>query len=68
MQLNELERLRIEIAESYYVKHLDSTSPEEFENLARKSLEHAEVFVKVYKEMSNGSAIPTSAYVKGGES
>ncbi len=67
MSSKELEQLRLEIAKCHYVKRLNSTAPNDFENLARKSFELADIFVKVYKETTKGSAIPASAYLKGGE-
>ena len=67
MSSKELEQLRLEIAKFYYVEHVYSTSPGEFENLARHSLELADIFVKVYKETTKGTTIPTSAYMKGCE-
>ena len=68
MSSKELEQLRLEIAKYYYVEHVYSTASNEYENLARESFELADVFVKVYKGTTKGSAIPASAYLKGGES
>lgn len=67
MSSKELEQLRLEIAKYYYVEHVYSETPTKYENLARKSFELADVFVKVYKETTKGSAIPASAYMKGGK-
>lgn len=67
MSSKELEQLRLEIAKCHYVKNHRSTAPDDFENLARKSLELADIFVKVYKETTKGTTIPASAYMKGGE-
>lgn len=67
MSSKELEQLRLEIAKYYYVEHVYSEVPTEYENLARNSFELADIFVKVYKETTKGSAIPASAYLKGGE-
>lgn len=67
MTSKELEQLRFEIAKCHYVKHLYSTALNDYENLARKSFELADVFVKVYEETTKGTAIPASAYMKGGE-
>ncbi len=64
--LKELEQLRLEIAKCHYVKNLNSTAPNDYENLARKSFELADVFVKVYKETTKDTTIPASAYTKGG--
>ena len=57
MQSKELVMIRLEIAKSYYIEHLASTHPNEFENLACKSFELADVYVKVYKETAKGTVI-----------
>ena len=67
MSSKELDQLRLEIAKCHYLNNLNSTSPGEFEDLARESFELADIFVKVYKETTKGTTIPASAYMKGGE-
>ena len=67
MSSKELEQLRLEIAKYYYVEHVYSTASNKYEDLARKSFELADIFVKVYKETTKGTTIPASAYMKGGE-
>ena len=67
MSSKELDQLRLEIAKCHYLNNLNSTASNEYENLARHSLELADIFVKVYKETTKGTTIPASAYMKGGE-
>ena len=68
MQSKELGQLRLEIAKYLYVKDLCSTAPDDYKKLARKSFELADVFVNVYEETTKGTALPATAYMKGGES
>ena len=64
----ELEQLRLEIAKSYYVGNLNTTPPTGYKELALKSFNLAEVFVKVYEDIKKESPIQASAFVKGGDS
>lgn len=65
MPSKELKQLRLDIAKSYYVNNLKTTSPNEFEKLALKSFDIANVFIKVYKEVAKDKPLPESAYLKG---